>query len=161
MPHNSIKKYFLIVFTRMGLLIWLEAYFKAKTLRHTSRPVAGICIPFWIHLRVPKCPKTAYKHYFLVVSDYFSYKNVPIPLDRGLFSSLDIGTNNLPTCRPQKCIKSYFLVVLDYFTYKNGPIDLIRGLFSNLDVGTNIPPTCGPCVPFWVQLRVPKWPKTA
>jgi hypothetical protein len=156
-------------------LIWLEAYFKAKTIGHTSRPIAGICVPFWIHMRVPKCPKTAYKNYFLVVSDYFSYKNVPIDLDRGFFSSLDIGTNNLPTCRPlstilgpfggaqmrQKCIKSYFLVVSDYFFYKNGPIDLIRGLFSNLDIGRHILATCGPCVPFWVQLGVPKCPKTA
>jgi hypothetical protein len=62
---------------------------------------------------------------------------------------------------PQKCIKSYFLVVLDYFFYENGPIDLIKGLFSSFDIGTHILPTCEPCVPFWVQLAVPKYPKTA
>jgi hypothetical protein len=89
-----------ISLTRMGLLIWLGAYFQAKTLGHTSQPLAGLCITFWVHLGGAHCPKTAYKDYFLVVSDYFSYKNGPNDLVRGLFSSLDIGTNNLPTCRP-------------------------------------------------------------
>jgi hypothetical protein len=32
--------------TRIGLLIWLWAYFKAKTLGHTSRLLAGLCVPF-------------------------------------------------------------------------------------------------------------------
>jgi hypothetical protein len=96
----------------------------------------------------PNAPKQHKKNYFLVVLDYFSYKNGTIDLVWGLFSSLDIGTNNLPNCRPlgtilvpfggakmpQKCIKNYFLVVLDYFFYKNGPIDLIRGLFSSFDI---------------------------
>jgi hypothetical protein len=102
------------------------------------------------------------KNYFLVVSDYFSYKNWPIDLVRSLFSSLDIGTNNLSTYSslstflgpfggaqmPQNSIKNYFLVVSDYFSYKNGPIDLVRGLFSSLDIGTYIPPTCGPVCTF-------------
>jgi hypothetical protein len=123
----------------------------------------------------PSAPKQHRKNNFLVVSDDFSYKNGPIDLVRGLFSSLDIGTNNLSTCRslctisglfgsaqmPQEFMKSYFLVVSDYFSYKNGPIDFIRGLFSSLDIGTYKSPTCGPCVPFWVQLGVPKCPKTA
>jgi hypothetical protein len=122
-----------------------------------------------------KMPQNSLKNYFLVVSDYFSYKNGPIDLVRGLFSSFDIGINNLLTCRPlctilgpfwcaqmpQKCIKSYFMVVSDYFSYNNGPIDLVRGLFSSLDIGTYILSTCGPCVPFWVKLGVPKCPKTA
>jgi hypothetical protein len=47
--------------TRIGLLIWLGAYFKAETLAHTSRSLAGLCVPFWVHLGVPKCPKTAEK----------------------------------------------------------------------------------------------------
>jgi hypothetical protein len=45
--------------TRMGLLIWLGAYFQAKTLGHTYYPLAGLGVPFWVHLGVPKCPKTA------------------------------------------------------------------------------------------------------
>jgi hypothetical protein len=35
--------------TRIGLLIWLWAYFKAETLGHTSHPNAGLCVPFWVH----------------------------------------------------------------------------------------------------------------
>jgi hypothetical protein len=90
-------------------------------------------------------PQNCMKNYSLVVLDYFSEKNGPIDLVRGLFSSIDIKTNNLPTCRPlftflgpfggaqrpQNSIKNYFLVVLDYFSYKNSPIDLVRGLFSS------------------------------
>jgi hypothetical protein len=70
-------------------------------------------------------PQNSIKNDFLVVSDYFSYENGPIDLVRGLYSSLDIGTNNFPTCMPsstflvpfggakmpQNSIKSYFLVV--------------------------------------------------
>jgi hypothetical protein len=36
-------------------------------------------------------PQNSIKNYFLFL-DYFSYKNGPIDLVRGLFSSLDIGT---------------------------------------------------------------------
>jgi hypothetical protein len=117
---------------------------------------------FWVHLRVPKWPKIAEKNYFLVVSDYFSYKNGPTDFVRGLYSSVDIGKNNLPTCKalstflgpfggaimPQNSMKRYFLVVSDYFSYKNGPIDLVRGLFSSLDIGTYFPPTYGPLSTF-------------
>jgi hypothetical protein len=39
--------------TRMGLLIWLRAYFQAKILGHTSRLLAGFCVPFLVHLGVP------------------------------------------------------------------------------------------------------------
>jgi hypothetical protein len=113
------------------------------------------------------------KNYFLVVSDYLSYKNGSIDLFRGSFSSLDIGKNNLPTCKPlstilgpfggaqmpKKCIKSYFLVVLDYFSYKNGPTVSVRGLFLSLDIGTYIPPTCWPLSTLLVHLGVPKCPK--
>jgi hypothetical protein len=108
--------------------------------------------------------------YFLVVLDYFSYKNGPDDLVRGLFSSLDIETYIPPTCgplssflspcegsqMPKNGIKNYFLVVLDYFSYKNGPKDLVRGLFSNLYFGPYIQPTCGPLCTFLVHLGVPK-----
>ena len=50
--------------TRIGLLIWLGAYFKAETLGHTSCPLAGLCVPFWVHLGVPKCPKKHRKTIF-------------------------------------------------------------------------------------------------
>jgi hypothetical protein len=62
---------------------------------------------------------------------------------------------------PKQHEKNYFLVVLDHFSYKNGPIDLVRGFFSSLDIGPYIPRTCGLFVPFWVQMGVPKCPKTA
>ena len=45
--------------TRMSLLIWLGPYFQAKILGRTSRQLGGLCKPFWVHLWVPKCPKTA------------------------------------------------------------------------------------------------------
>jgi hypothetical protein len=44
---------------RMALLISLGPYFQAKTLGHTSRPLVGLCLPFWVYLGVPKCPKIA------------------------------------------------------------------------------------------------------
>jgi hypothetical protein len=81
----------------------------------------------------------------MVVSDYFSYKNGPVDLVRGLFSSLNIGKTSLPTCRPlsfffgpfwgaqmpQNSINTHFMAVLDHFSYKNGPIDLVRGPYSS------------------------------
>jgi hypothetical protein len=95
------------------------------------------------------------KSYFLVVSDYFSYKNGPIDFVRSLFLNLDIGIYIPPTCgplstflgpiggaqMPQNSINTHFLAVLDHFSYKNGPIDLVRCPFSNLDTGTYIWPT--------------------
>jgi hypothetical protein len=97
------------------------------------------------------------KHYFLVVLDYFPYKNGPIDSVRGLFSSLDIETYILPTCgsmstflgpfrgarMPQIAHKNYFLVASDNFFLKNGLIDMVRGLFSSLNIGTYILPACG------------------
>ena len=64
MPQNSINKTIFWLFctishTRMGLMVWLGPYFQAKTLGHTSRPLAGLSLPFWVHWGVPKCPKTA------------------------------------------------------------------------------------------------------
>jgi hypothetical protein len=86
------------------------------------------------------------KNYFLVVSDYFSYKNGPIDLGGGLFSSLDIETYISPTWGPlsnllgrlegaqipQNSINTHFLPVLDHFSYKNGPIDLVRAYFQKV-----------------------------
>ena len=45
-------------------------------------------------------PQNSIKNYFWVVSYYFSYKNGPNDLVRGLFSCLDVGTYILPTCGP-------------------------------------------------------------
>jgi hypothetical protein len=84
--------------------------------------------------------------------DYFSYKNGPNDLIRGLFSSLNIGKYIPLNCRtfstfsgpfggapmPQNSIKNYCLVVFDYFSYKNKPNDSVKGLFSSLDIGTYI-----------------------
>jgi hypothetical protein len=44
-------------------------------------------------------PLNCVKNYFWVVSYYFSYKNGPKDLVRGLFSSLDVGTYIPPTCK--------------------------------------------------------------
>ena len=45
-------------------------------------------------------PQNSIKNYFRVVSYYFSYKNGPNDLVRGLLSCLDVGTYILPTCGP-------------------------------------------------------------
>jgi hypothetical protein len=101
-------------------------------------------------------PQNSLKNCFLIVSDYFSYKNRPIDLVRGLFSSLDIGTYIQYTCEPlctflgpigdaqmpQNSINTRFLAALDHFSFKNRPIDLVRCPLSNLDTGTYIWPTC-------------------
>jgi hypothetical protein len=75
MPQNSINTHFLAVFdhffSRMGVLIWLGAHFQERTLKHTSRPLASLCAPFWVQLGMPKCPKTAQKTYFLVALGHF------------------------------------------------------------------------------------------
>jgi hypothetical protein len=120
-------------------------------------------------------PQNSIKNYFLVVLDYFSYKNGPIDLVRGLYSSLNIGTNNLPTCMPsstflglfggaqmpQNSIKCYFLVVSNYFSYKNGPNDLVRGLSLSLDIATYIPSTCGPLSTFLGPIGGAQMPQTS
>jgi hypothetical protein len=38
----------------MGLMIWLGLIFKPRHLGHTFCPLAGICLAFWVHLRVSK-----------------------------------------------------------------------------------------------------------
>jgi hypothetical protein len=67
-------------------------------------------------------PQNSIKNYYLVVLDYFSYKNGPNNLVRGLFSNLNIGTFIPPTygplstifgpfgaaLMPQNSIKNYF-----------------------------------------------------
>jgi hypothetical protein len=102
-------------------------------------------------------PQNSIKCYFLVVSDYFSYKNRPIDLVRDLFLSLDIVSFIPPTCGPlstflgpiggaqvpQTSINTHFFAVLDHFSYMYRPIDLVRCPFSNLDTGIYIWPTCG------------------
>ena len=69
MPQNSRKKYIFWYFwtispTRMGILIWLGAFFQTKTLGHTSHPLATFLYLFWVHMGVPKYPKTALKTIF-------------------------------------------------------------------------------------------------
>jgi hypothetical protein len=76
MPQNRIKKTIFWLFqtifpTRMGLLIWLVAYFQGSTLGHTSCSLAGLCAPFWVHLGVPNCPRTAKKLIFWLLRTTF------------------------------------------------------------------------------------------
>jgi hypothetical protein len=73
-PQESIKKIIVWLFwsispRTMGLMILLGAYFLAYTLGHTSHPLAGLCVLFWVHLEVPKYRKAAKKNYFLIVLD--------------------------------------------------------------------------------------------
>ena len=81
-------------------MIWLGAFFQGLTLGHTSHPLSGLRVPFWIHLGVLNLPQNGIKNYFRIVLDFFSYKNGPIDLVRGLFLSLDIATYISTTCRP-------------------------------------------------------------
>jgi hypothetical protein len=65
MPQNRRKKtkYWLfptISFTRMGLFIWLGAYFQASTLEHTSHPLAPFLGPF----RGAQMPQNSTKNLF-------------------------------------------------------------------------------------------------
>jgi hypothetical protein len=103
-PKQHIKTVFWLFWTisstRMSLLIWLGPYFQAKILGRASRPLGGLCKPFWVHLGCPNAPKQHGKSYFLVVLDYFSSKNGPIDLVRSSFSSQDIGLYISSTCGP-------------------------------------------------------------
>jgi hypothetical protein len=103
----------------------------------TCMPLNTFLGPFW----GAQMPQNSIKNCFLVVLNYFSYKNGPIDLVRGFFSSLDIGTNNLLNwvgfglfwgCpNAPNSIKNYFLVLSDYFSYENRLINLVRGPFSS------------------------------
>jgi len=73
MPQNSSKKdifwyFWTISPTRMGISIWLGAFFQTKTLGHTFCLRAGLCVPFWVHLGLHKCPKTAFFRLFWLFS---------------------------------------------------------------------------------------------
>jgi hypothetical protein len=119
MPQSRMKKKIFWLFrtistTRMGLLIRLGAYFQAKTSRHTSRLLAGLFGPFG----GAQMPQHGTKTYFLVVPDHFFLKDMV----SGLFSSLNIGTYNLPTCRP-------FGPLLDQFGGAQIPQNCIKKLF--------------------------------
>jgi hypothetical protein len=86
-------------------------------------------------------PQNSIKNYFRVVYSYFSYKNGPNDLVRGLFSCLDVGTYILPPCgplhtflgpfggaqMPQGGIEIFVLIVQDYFSHE--PNDFVRGPF--------------------------------
>jgi hypothetical protein len=128
----------------------------------TSCPLAGICVPFWVHLGELKYPRQHKENYHLVVLDHFSWNNGPNDLVRGLFLSLYFGPYIPPFCGPlcaflglfggapmlQNSIKNYCLLVSDYLSYKIGLIDLVMVSLSSLDIGTYIPPTCGPLCMF-------------
>jgi hypothetical protein len=94
MSQNSIKKHFYVVldhfFYKNGSIDFVRALF-------TSRPLAGLCLPFWVHLGVPKCPKIAHKkHYFLVVLDHFSHKKGHIDLVGGIFRTKVLDHTSRP-----------------------------------------------------------------
>jgi hypothetical protein len=57
MLQNSVKSYFLLAPIRLGLLIWLGAYFQAQTLGHTFRPPVGLCVHFGAFGRPQMDPK--------------------------------------------------------------------------------------------------------
>jgi hypothetical protein len=59
MAKNNMKKmifwsFWTISPKKLGLMIWLGAFFQALTLGHTSHPLAGLRVPFLVHLGVLK-----------------------------------------------------------------------------------------------------------
>jgi hypothetical protein len=68
---------------RMDLMIWSEAYFYAGTLCHISWLSAGIFVPFWVHIGVPKQPQKVEKNIKNLFSGCFK-KNGPNDLVRNL-----------------------------------------------------------------------------
>jgi hypothetical protein len=163
----------------MGLLIWLEIYFR---LRHwdiypdhlqaflglfesAQMPQMPQMPQNSIKNGGAQMPQNSIKSNFLVGSDHLSYKNGSIDLARGPPSSLDIGTYIPPTCgplstplgpigraqMPQTSINTHPWAVLDHFSYMYRPIDLVRCPFPNLDTGKYIRPTCGSVCTFWVH----------
>jgi hypothetical protein len=90
-------------------MIWLGAYFQTWMLRHilpTFRPLCTFLGPFGD----AQIPQNSIKKLFLVISDYFLYKNGPYDLVWGLFSSLDVRTYILLSLRPLFAFLSPFAV---------------------------------------------------
>jgi hypothetical protein len=103
MPQNSRKKdifwyFWTISPTRMGILIWLGAFFQTKTLGHTFCLRAGLCVPFWVHLGLPKCPKTAFFRLFWL----FSFTRMGLLILLGAyFQAKTLGQTSCPN-EPKK-----------------------------------------------------------
>jgi hypothetical protein len=109
----------------------------------------------------------------MVIMDYFSYKNGPIDLVRGLFSSLDIGTYIPPTCRPlstfmgsfggaQMPLNSLNIYLWLFWTFSPKRMGLLiwyGARFQAQTLGHTSSPLAGLCGPFWVHLGMPKCPK--
>jgi hypothetical protein len=96
MPQNSIKNYFLVILDYTTDLV--RGLFSNLNIGTNSLPNCRSLGTFLGPFGDAQMPQNSKNNYFLVVSDYFSYKNRTIDLVRGLFSSLDIGTYIPPTC---------------------------------------------------------------
>jgi hypothetical protein len=75
--------------------LFLSLYF-GPYIPPTCQPLSVLLGPFG----GAQMPQSSIKNYFLLVSDYLSYKIRPIDLVRGLLSSLDIRTYIPSTCGP-------------------------------------------------------------
>jgi hypothetical protein len=169
MPQNSIKNYFLVVldhfFCKKGPIDLVRGLFSSLDIGTYIPLTCESVWTFWGPFGGAQIPQNCIKNNFLVVSDYFSYKNGPVDSVKGLFSSLDTGTYILPNwgpfCTflgpfwgaPKQHENFFFLVVLDHIFLKNGPNDLVRGLFSSFDIRTYILPTYRP---LFVGAQIPQ-----
>jgi hypothetical protein len=92
MPQNSLKNFFLAVldyfFYKNGSNDLVRGLFSSLDI---GTYILSICGPLYTFLGPfggsPNSPEQHIKNYFLVVLDYFFYKNGPDDLVRGLFSS--------------------------------------------------------------------------
>jgi hypothetical protein len=160
----------------MGLLIWLRAFFQAKTLGHTSHPLAGLCLPFWVHWMVPKCPKTAQKLIFWLfwtisptrmglliwLGAYFQTKilgRTSCPL-AGLCVPfwVYLGFANAPKQHEKNPILWLFWTISHT---RMGQMIWLGPYFQAKTLGHTSSQLADFCLPFRVHWGVPKYPKTA
>jgi hypothetical protein len=111
MPQNSTNNLFLVApdhfFFKNGPKDMVRGLFSGLNIGAYSLPTCGPMCTFLSPFRGAQMPENSIKNYFRVLY-YFSYKNGPIDLVRGLFSSLDVGTYIPPACRPLSTFLSLF-----------------------------------------------------
>jgi hypothetical protein len=155
-------------------MIWYGVYFQALILSHTSRPLLGLCVTFWVHLGCPNGKKQHTQNYLLVVSDHVSWKNGPNDLFRGPFSSSDIG-QYMPATYRSLCTflgrfggtqiakkqhkKTIFWLFRTNSPKRMGLMIWLGPYFQALTLGHMSGPHVGLCKPFWFHLGLPKWPE--
>jgi hypothetical protein len=103
-PKTAQKTYFLVApdhfFLKDGHIDMVRGLFSSLNIGTYILSTCGPLCTFLGPFGGTQMPQNSIKNYFRVVSYYFSYKNGPNNLVWGLFSSLDVRTYILPTCRP-------------------------------------------------------------